>query len=173
MRRILLNDDNLQEEDLDFEVIRVKGLIINSTGDILIAHNNGTYQFPGGHKEDDENLDDCLEREIREETGISVTSNGPFMQITTYDSNYFNQNKKVCNKIYYYVLQTDDKPNYAETHYDELECQTDFNLFYISIRELRNFLKRAMEERNLDEKIGREMLLVLDEYNNLYGDEAK
>lgn len=84
MRRILLNDDNLQEEDLDFEVIRVKGLIINSTGDILIAHNNGTYQFPGGHKEDDENLDDCLEREIREETGISVTSNGPFMQITTY-----------------------------------------------------------------------------------------
>ncbi|MDO5393432.1 MAG: NUDIX domain-containing protein [Mycoplasmatota bacterium] len=173
MRRILLNDDNLQEEDLDFEVIRVKGLIINSTGDILIAHNNGTYQFPGGHKEDDENLDDCLEREIREETGISVTSNGPFMQITTYDSNYFNQNKKVCNKIYYYVLRTDDKPNYAETHYDELECQTDFNLFYISIRELRNFLKRAMEERNLDEKIGREMLLVLDEYNNLYGDEAK
>lgn len=173
MRRILLNDDNLQEEDLDFEVIRVKGLIINSTGDILIAHNNGTYQFPGGHKEDDENLDDCLEREIREETGISVTSNGPFMQITTYDSNYFNQNKKVCNKIYYYVLRTDDKPNYAETHYDELECQTDFNLFYISIRELRNFLKRAMDERNLDEKIGREMLLVLDEYNNLYGDEAK
>ena len=173
MRRILLNDDNLQEEDLDFEVIRVKGLIINSTGDILIAHNNGTYQFPGGHKEDDENLDDCLEREIREETGISVTSNGPFMQITTYDSNYFNQNKKVCNKIYYYVLRTDDKPNYAETHYDELECQTDFNLCYISIRELRNFLKRAMEERNLDEKIGREMLLVLDEYNNLYGDEAK
>lgn len=173
MRRILLNDDNLQEEDLDFEVIRVKGLIINSTGDILIAHNNGTYQFPGGHKEDDENLDDCLEREIREETGISVTSNGPFMQITTYDSNYFNLNKKVCNKIYYYVLRTDDKPNYAETHYDELECQTDFNLFYISIRELRNFLKRAMEERNLDEKIGREMLLVLDEYNNLYGDEAK
>lgn len=173
MRRILLNDDNLQEEDLDFEVIRVKGLIINSTGDILIAHNNGTYQFPGGHKEDDENLDDCLEREIREETGISVTSNGPFMQITTYDSNYFNQNKKVCNKIYYYVLRTDDKPNYAETHYDELECQTDFNLFYISIRELRNFLKRAMDERNLDEKIGREMLLVLDEYNNVYGDEAK
>lgn len=57
MRRILLNDDNLKEEELDFEVIRVKGLIINSAGDILIAHNNGTYQFPGGHKEDDETSD--------------------------------------------------------------------------------------------------------------------
>lgn len=169
MRRILLNDDNLKEDELDFEVIRVKGLIINSAGDILIAHNNGTYQFPGGHKEDDETLDDCLEREIKEETGIAITSNGPFMQITTYDSNYFNQNKKVCNKIYYYVLNTDTPPNYAETHYDELECQTDFNLFYISLAELRKFLKDAIDDKSLDEKIGREMLLVLDEYNRVYG----
>ena len=72
MKRILINDDNLKIDDLDFEVIRVKGLIINSDGDILIAHNNGTYQFPGGHKEDDETLDDSLEREIKEETGIDV-----------------------------------------------------------------------------------------------------
>lgn len=173
MKRILLNDDNLKEEELDFEVIRVKGLIINSSGDILIAHNNGTYQFPGGHKEDDETLDDCLEREIKEETGISITSPGPFMQITTYDSNYFNQNKKVCNKIYYYVINTDEAPNYAETHYDELELQTEFNLFYISLVKLRAFLNESIENKSLDEKIGREMLLVLDEYDNLYGEEAK
>lgn len=173
MKRILLNDDNLKEEELDFEVIRVKGLIINSAGDILIAHNNGTYQFPGGHKEDDETLDDCLEREIKEETGINITSPGPFMQITTFDSNYFNQNKKVCNKIYYYVINTDEVPNYAETHYDELELQTEFNLFYISLAKLREFLNESIENKSLDEKIGREMLLVLDEYDNLYGEGAK
>lgn len=171
MKRILINDENLKQEELDFEVIRVKGLLINSSGDILIAHNNGTYQFPGGHKEDDETLDDSLEREIKEETGITVISNGPFMQITTYDPNYFNQNKKVCNKIYYYVINTDETPNFAETHYDELECQTDFNLFYISLEKLRGFLKQSIVDESLDEKIGREMLLVLDEYENLYGGE--
>lgn len=169
MKRILINDDNLKIDDLDFEVIRVKGLIINSDGDILIAHNNGTYQFPGGHKEDDETLDDSLEREIKEETGIDVESQGPFMLITTYDSNYFNQNKKVCNKIYYYVINTNETPNFEETHYDELECQTEFNLFYISLNELQEFLNKSIDEGSLDINIGREMLLVLEEYNNLYG----
>lgn len=169
MKRILINDDNLKVDDLDFEVIRVKGLIINSDGDILIAHNNGTYQFPGGHKEDDETLDDSLEREIKEETGIDVESQGPFMSITTYDSNYFNQNKKVCNKIYYYVINTNETPNFEETHYDELECQTEFNLFYISLNELQEFLNKSIDEGSLDINIGREMLLVLEEYNNLYG----
>lgn len=169
MKRILINDDNLKIDDLDFEVIRVKGLIINSDGDILIAHNNGTYQFPGGHKEDDETLDDSLEREIKEETGIDVESQGPFMSITTYDSNYFNQNKKVCNKIYYYVINTNETPNFEETHYDELECQTDFNLFYISLNELQEFLNKSIDDGSLDINIGREMLLVLEEYNNLYG----
>ena len=169
MKRILINDDNLKIEDLDFEVIRVKGLIINSDGDILIAHNNGTYQFPGGHKEDDETLDDSLEREIKEETGIDVQSQGPFMSITTYDSNYFNQNKKVCNKIYYYVINTNETPNFEETHYDELECQTEFNLFYISLNELQEFLNKSIDEGSLDINIGREMLLVLEEYINLYG----
>lgn len=169
MKRILINDDNLKIDDLDFEVIRVKGLIINSDGDILIAHNNGTYQFPGGHKEDDETLDDSLEREIKEETGIDVQSQGPFMSITTYDSNYFNQNKKVCNKIYYYVINTNETPNFEETHYDELECQTEFNLFYISLNELQEFLNKSIDDGSLDINIGREMLLVLEEYNNLYG----
>ena len=169
MKRILINDDNLKIDDLDFEVIRVKGLIINSDGDILIAHNNGTYQFPGGHKEDDETLDDSLEREIKEETGIDVESQGPFMSITTYDSNYFNQNKKVCNKIYYYVINTNETPNFEETHYDELECQTEFKLFYISLNELQEFLNKSIDEGSLDINIGREMLLVLEEYNNLYG----
>lgn len=169
MKRIFINDGNLKEDELDFEVIRVKGLIINSAGDILIAHNNGTYQFPGGHKEDNETLDESLEREIKEETGIDVVSNGPFMQITTYDPNYFGQNKKVCNKIYYYVIDTDEVPNFSETHYDELECQTEFNLFYISLNKLQEFLNNAIEDKTLDGNIGREMLLVLDEYESLYG----
>ncbi len=168
MKRILINDCNLKEEDLDFKVIRVKALIINSQGDILIAHNNGTYQFPGGHVEDNESLDECIEREVKEETGIGIKSNGPFMSITTYDENYFNQNKKVCNAIYYFIVNTDEEPNFEETHYDELECQTEFNLFHVSIDELKEFLEESINDGQLDEKIGREMLLVLEEYNSVY-----
>ncbi len=171
MKQIFINEENLNEDELDFSVIRVKGLIINGKKEILLAHNNGTYQFPGGHKEENETLEESLIREIKEETGITTKlDNGPFMQITTYDGNYFNTGKKVSNKIYYFVINTDDNPNFSETQYDELECQTEFNLFYVKIDYLREFLEKAVLENSIDSKIAKEMLFVVDEYIEVYGE---
>ena len=170
MKRIFINDCFLKEEDLDFEVIRVKALIVNSKNEILIAHNNNTYQFPGGHKEDNESLEESLTREVKEETGIDINLEmGPFMFITTYDPDYFGTSKKVCNKIYYYRILSDQEPNYEETHYDELECQTDFNLFYIDLKSFSSFLEKSIDEKKVDTNIAREMLLVLREYDSLFG----
>lgn len=170
MKQIFINDNNLTESDIEYSVIRVKGMLVNSSNEILIAHNNGTYQFPGGHKEDDESLEVTLIREIKEETGIDINlDNGPFMQIVTYDADYFGTGKKVCNKIYYFVINTDEYPNYNETHYDELECQTEFNLFYVGVKELSNFLSDAVSKGELDPNICNEMKLVIEEYNRVYG----
>ena len=170
MKTIVINDCNLNDEEMEQSVIRVKGLIINSSGKILLAHNNNTYQFPGGHKEDEESIDDCVLREIMEETGIKLEIQEPaFLCIKTYDDNYFGTNKKVVNSIYYYRFFTDDVPHFENTHYDELELATDFNLFYVEFSELKNFLTTNMNSGNIDPKICREMLLVVDEYSNLFG----
>ena len=104
MRKIIINDSNLKENDIDYSVIRVKALIINDEDKIILAHNNGTFQFPGGHLEEGEELKDAVIREIREETGINdMILDDPFLQIVTYDDNYFNSGKHVINKIYYYM----------------------------------------------------------------------
>lgn len=170
MKRIFINDFFLEEKDLDYEVIRVKALLINSNNEVMLAHNNNTYQFLGGHREENEALEDALIREIKEETGIDLTlDNGPFMQITTFDNDYFGTSKKVCNKIYYFVVHSDDKPNFDETNYDELERQSEFYLVYVKLSELEKFLLRAVDDKELDEGIAREMLLVVNEYNKLYG----
>ena len=96
----------MKEEDLDFEVIRVKALIVNNKNEILIAHNNNTYQFPGGHKEDDETLEKSLVREVKEETGIDVNLvMGPFMSITTYD--FIDKFKQRGVMIYQYNRNAD------------------------------------------------------------------
>ena len=58
MKEFIINDDNLTEEDIEMKVIRVKALIINSKGNIILAFNNNTYQFPGGHVDNDESIDD-------------------------------------------------------------------------------------------------------------------
>lgn len=170
MKKIIINDNRLSDNDIDMEVVRVKGLVINSSNKILLAHNNNTYQFPGGHKEDNEKIDECIKREIKEETGIDVSvSDEPFLCIVTYDNNYFDTGKKVKNSIYYYRFITDSVPNLLNTHYDELELATDFNLFYINFSELSDFLKKNEESGNIDVKILREMLIVIDEYNEIYG----
>lgn len=72
MRKIVINENHLKESEMEMKVIRVKGLLFNSKGKILLAHNNYTYQFPGGHKENHETLDECMIREIKDETGISL-----------------------------------------------------------------------------------------------------
>ena len=168
---IFINDNNLEIDDLDYEVIRVKGVIINNNNEVLVAHNNNTYQLIGGHVEDGEDMEEALLREVKEETGIDVDSvSGPFMQIMTYAKNYFNSGKNVCNKIYYYRIVSNDLPNLLETNYDELESQTDFGLFYVKLEDFERFLRDGIKDKTIDENIGRELLLVFDEYNKLYGE---
>ena len=170
MKEIIINDHNLTDVDIEQKVVRVKGLIMNSRGKILLAHNNNTYQFPGGHTEENESMNDCILREIKEETGITVEiTEDPFLCIRTYDNNYFGTGKKVLNSIYYYRFFTDEVPNFDETHYDDLELATDFDLFYLNFSELKEFLQKEDASDRMDGNIAREMIHVVDEYNEMFG----
>jgi mutator protein MutT len=61
--------------------------IIRKDGQILIArrpkgtHLAGLWEFPGGKQEDGESLENCLEREIREELGLSVKAGKSIMSV--------------------------------------------------------------------------------------------
>ena len=63
-------NDKLKEEDITDKVTRVKALMLNSKKEILLATAYTTIQFPGGHLESPETLNEALKREIMEETGI-------------------------------------------------------------------------------------------------------
>ena len=170
MKQIIFNDNNLTDNDIELKVVRVKAIMINSNGKILLAHNNNTYQFPGGHTEENESKKDCLIREVMEETGIELNvDEEPFLCITTYDNNYFGSGKKVLNSIYYYRTFTDSLPDLSKTHYDELELATDFNLYYVNFNTLEKFLKNAIENGSIDVNIAKEMINVVDVYHEVYG----
>lgn len=170
MKRIIINDNDLKLEDIDYEVIRVKGMVINSKNELVMVENNNTYQLPGGHNVTGEALEDTLAREIKEELGIKVDiDQGPFMMITTYDNNYMDMGSKVCNKIYYYIVRTDLEPDLNNLSLDALEKETEFNIFKVNVGELNSFLNNAIEDGKIDACIGREMLLVSDEFKNIGG----
>ena len=171
MKEFVINDDNLRDEDIEKKVVRVKALILNSKGNILLVYNNNTYQFPGGHVDEDEEIDECMKREIREEVGIDVEVDDPFLSIETYDNDYFGTGKKVLNTIYYYRVFTDLEPDFSKTKYDALEMKTDFDLFYVDFSSLEEFIITKMNSDEIDPKIAREMLHVVKEYNKIYGGE--
>lgn len=170
MKRIVINPSGVQESDFISTVIRVKALIINQDNEILLVYNNHTYQFPGGHHEIGESLEETLIREIKEELGMDIVpENGPFLQITTYDHNYFGTGGKICSKIYYYVIFTDQLPNIRHTNYDELERQSTFSLRYVFLDEMDDFLKHGILNHSIHPSIGNEMQLALKEYYYLFG----
>ena len=169
MKRVIINNDNLDTTKIDETVIRVKALMKNDKEEMLIVHNNYTYQFPGGHWKEYESLEESLSREIKEETGITLKIElGPFMVIEEYYSNYLDTGKTRCNKIYYYIVHNEEGPKIEEMSLSELERTTDFNLFYIPVKNMNQFLEQCIENHSIERVIGEEMLAVMQEYQEKY-----
>ena len=70
----------------------------------MLGFCHNTYQFSGGHLEENETLLDCLKREIKEETGIELEdyeiNKNIIEKNTHYTRNYRNTNKNRKNKTY-------------------------------------------------------------------------
>ncbi len=170
MKEIFYNNDNLKESDIDKTVIRVKALIINSNNEILLGYSDNTYQFPGGHLNESEELLTGLFREVKEETGIVLTGDyKPFMKISYYSKNYRDTLENRENIIYYYAIKTDELYNLDNTNYDSYEIEHNYSLLYVKLNEIKKLLIDSIPDNKINETIVNEMLLVLTEYKNLGG----
>ena len=151
----IYNYDNLTSDAIDETTTRARAIIINSNRKVLMCYSNGLqhYEFPGGHLEKNETLDEGLKIEILEETGITIDLEKvkPFYAIKYYCKNYHNSGKNRLVEIYYYVI-------YCDSAYDESKKQLDINEIiknyecrYISIDNLKNALienKKNTKENN-------------------------
>jgi 8-oxo-dGTP pyrophosphatase MutT (NUDIX family) len=169
MKEIFYNYDNLTKEEIDETVIRTKGLIINSNNEIILGYSHKTYQFPGGHLEEGESLEECLLREIKEETGIELknVTMKPFMLIRHYSRNYRETGKNRQNIIYYFVVKTDDTINLDNTSFDEWEIDGNYELRTIKLDEVEKTLIDSIPDNPMNKVIVEEMLEVLKEYNKI------
>ena len=165
MEKLLINDGNLEPKDIDGVEIRVKAFIVNSDNEVLILHNNNTYQLPGGHKKKDESLEESLEREIYEETGIQVDiKDEAFMLITEYNKNFLNTGKNICNKIYYYEVITDELPHFDSLNLTELESRTDLKINYVKIDKIEEFIEESKNNNMMNELIAYELVKAIKIY---------
>lgn len=169
MKEILYNEDNLTKEEIDETVIRTKALMINSKDEILMGYCHNTYQFPGGHLDENETLEECLIREVKEEMGIDIFEEeiNLFMKLTYYTRNYRNTSKNRENIIYYYWVKTDKTPDFNNNHLDENEKDGNYEARYLKLEEVNKIIQENIIEYPLNDVIGRDNINAINEYRRI------
>ena len=170
MKEIIYNYDNLSTNDIDEVVTRVKGLLINDKDEIILGYSNNKFQFPGGHLEALETLENCLKREVEEETGIKLTDEKPvlFQKITHFSKNYHNRGLNRENIIYYYYVKTNKKVDLDNTSYDAIERQGNFCIKIIKLKKVEKELDKNAKKYKGNDVITEEMKEVIKEYYKIF-----
>ncbi len=164
----IYNYYNITLDDIDEKTTRARALLINSNNEILMCYSNGLqhYEFPGGHLEENETLEEGLKREILEETGIiiDVENIDLFYTVKYFCKNYHDSGKNRLVEIYYYVVYCDCKYDDSKKNLDSNEIMQNYECQYININDLKKILienKKTTKENNsaLDD-----MIMIWDEF---------
>lgn len=147
MKKIFYNEDNLNEKDINNSVKRAKMLIINSNNEILLGYGHNTYQIIGGHVEDNESYDECIVREVKEETGIELPleKREPFLQIVYYCKDYPKEKLNSEYIINYYSINSDLKPDIDKINLTDNEKEGLFEFRYVSLDNVLDELNNNLE----------------------------
>ncbi len=173
MKTIEINEEGKTINKFDEIVIRTKALLISKDNKILRGYANGVYQFPGGHLIEGESLEECIKRELKEETGMDfdTTDLKPFLKIAHNYEKYNGSDLKRRNEIYYYFIPSDLKYNLKETNYDERELFYHYKLKKFDLDNIEEVLINNMGKNPINKYIVEEMLIALNEYDNFYARE--
>ena len=166
MKEIIYNNDNLKTKDITEVVIRIKALVINNQN-IFLGNENNIYQFPGGHLENGETFEECLKREVLEETGIKITNEeikGPFMKVTYLNKDWPEIGKNRKSEIYYYLIETSKNPDMSKVKYTEHEKQGNFKVEFIPLNESIDVIENNIPKNEKNKVIAPDMIMAITEY---------
>ncbi|MBQ8659226.1 MAG: NUDIX hydrolase [Bacilli bacterium] len=145
MKTIIYNEENLNEKDVTKYSKRVKLLVENSKGEILIIDTKNNAFFIGGHIEGDESDLDCLIREIREEGGVDFIPiiTDPFFEIKYI---YRDGEDVKLHLAHYYAMKTDGLiPDESNLDLTSEEATGEFHPVYVSKSEIIQFVEDRMK----------------------------
>ena len=147
VNQVIHNKDNLTLNDANKVTLRAKLIVENNNDEILICHMGVKYFLIGGHIDNDESDEQCLTREVAEESGVTLDFSN-ILPIAS--SNYINKDYPKNGDITYtntnyYAIKYDLVPNIEMQNLTEEEKKENFKLMYIPKNEVINFLENTKE----------------------------
>lgn len=172
MKTLIFNESNLQENDIDEVVTRVKVFLVNNKNELNYAISNGGVQLPGGHVEIGEDYVETVKREIKEEVGIELEDkeiSKPFFEIKHYTKNYSNSNKNRISNVLYYFVHTDKNVNLKNTSLTDNEKKNKFIMQKIDCNLFEDYLSKKIAEESIEinKIIEKEILIAYKELNQM------
>ena len=140
VNQVIHNEDNLTLNDANRVTRRAKLIVENKSDEILICHMGVKHFLIGGHIDNDESDEQCLTREVAEESGVTLNFSN-ILPIAS--SNYINKDYPKNGDITYtntnyYAIKYDLVPNIEMQNLTKEEKKENF-YFSIFDKDKRKF----------------------------------
>lgn len=147
VNQVIHNEDNLTLNDANKVTLRAKLIVENNNDEILICHMGVKYFLIGGHIDNDESDEQCLTREVAEESGVTLDFSNilPIASSNYINKDYLQNGDITYTNTNYYAIKYDLVPNIEMQNLTEEEKKENFKLMYIPKNEVINFLENTKE----------------------------
>lgn len=167
------NDDNLQDNEIDEVVTRVKAFIVSSKNNMLIGKDENGYQLLGGYVGTNEDLSQTLAKHIYNETGIVLDAKDsiePFYEVRQYNKDYKGSGINRLSDMIYFLVKTDKLPNYKKLKLSEKELAEKLPIEVVRRIMFHKTLKEYIdtEENTLNKIKAKEIMLAFEKMKEIY-----
>ena len=132
---MIIEDPILSNVEITIERIAIRAIIMANNRILLVQSSRGDFKFPGGGLEENESHEECLIREVREETGyIHCIVNEKVGTVTQRKMDEYIDNAIFQMTSHYFICDLTCEEKMAQ-QLDGYEAELDFTPKWVTLEE--------------------------------------